>query len=148
MKYHFVVKIKGLEYLSLLNYFSVFGVPKCFFHNNSASQKPKEVPCCRRRQRQRERACTTPTTRNSFELLPCRVIKNETHRNLEKTTSSVLSVILIIHMLETTGCPKKHGNSVTNSISSLLWVSIVIPHFKNTILLCLLELFNEKGEWL
>ena len=29
-----------------------------------------------------------------------------------------------------TGCPKKHGNSVTNSISSLqiiLWFSIVIP---------------------
>ena len=28
------------------------------------------------------------------------------------------------------GCPKKHGNSVTNSISSLLWISIVIPNFK------------------
>ena len=28
------------------------------------------------------------------------------------------------------GCPKKHGNSVTNLISSLLWISIVIPNFK------------------
>ena len=31
----------------------------------------------------------------------------------------------------TTGCPKKHGNSVTNSLSSLLWISIVIPNFKS-----------------
>ena len=30
-----------------------------------------------------------------------------------------------------TGCPKKHGNSVTNTISSLLWISIVIPNFKS-----------------
>ena len=30
-----------------------------------------------------------------------------------------------------TGCPKKHGNSVTNSISSLLWISTVIPNFKS-----------------
>jgi len=30
-----------------------------------------------------------------------------------------------------TGCPKKHGNSVTNSISSLLLISIVIPNFKS-----------------
>jgi len=30
-----------------------------------------------------------------------------------------------------TGCPKKHGNSVTNLISSLLWISIVIPNFKS-----------------
>ena len=27
--------------------------------------------------------------------------------------------------------PKKHGNSVTNSISSLLWISIAIPNFKS-----------------
>ena len=26
---------------------------------------------------------------------------------------------------------QKHGNSVTNSISSLLWISIVIPNFKS-----------------
>ena len=30
-----------------------------------------------------------------------------------------------------TGCPNKHGNSVTNSISSLLYNSIVIPDFKS-----------------
>ena len=30
-----------------------------------------------------------------------------------------------------TGCPNKHGNSVTNSLSSLLWISIVIPNFKS-----------------
>ena len=29
------------------------------------------------------------------------------------------------------GVPKKHGNSVTNSISSLLWISIVIPNFNS-----------------
>ena len=34
-----------------------------------------------------------------------------------------------------TGCPNKHGNSVTNWISSLLWISIVIPDFKPIILL-------------
>ena len=34
-----------------------------------------------------------------------------------------------------TACPKKHGNSVTNSISSLLLISIVFP--KVIILLCL-----------
>ena len=30
-----------------------------------------------------------------------------------------------------TGCPKKNGNSVTNWISSLLWISIVIPNFRS-----------------
>ena len=30
-----------------------------------------------------------------------------------------------------TGCPKKHGNSVTNLISSLILISIVIPNFKS-----------------
>ena len=29
------------------------------------------------------------------------------------------------------GVPKKHGNTVTNSISSLLWISIVIPNYKS-----------------
>ena len=33
--------------------------------------------------------------------------------------------------LNNTGCPNKHGNSVTNSISSLLWISIVIPNVFN-----------------
>ena len=30
-----------------------------------------------------------------------------------------------------TGCPNKHGNSVTNSRSSLVWNSIVISDFKS-----------------
>ena len=30
-----------------------------------------------------------------------------------------------------TRCPNKHGNSVTSSILSLLWISIVIPNFKS-----------------
>ena len=41
--------------------------------------------------------------------------------------------ILFMHY---TGCPKKHGNSVTNSISSfqiILWFSIVIPTEKAVI---------------
>ena len=29
------------------------------------------------------------------------------------------------------GVPKKHGNSITNSISSLLLISILIPNFKS-----------------
>ena len=28
------------------------------------------------------------------------------------------------------GVPKKHGNTVMNWISSLLWISVVIPYFK------------------
>ena len=38
---------------------------------------------------------------------------------------------VIFANLRITGCPKKHGNSVTNWISSLLWISIVIPNFKS-----------------
>ena len=77
-----------------------------------------------------------------------RVIVNEKPLNFEKTTYNALSVLLLIydqtplvrgcsfHKLHwswsvrrnylSTGCSKKHGNSVTNSISSLLWISIVI----------------------
>ena len=33
--------------------------------------------------------------------------------------------------LYSTGCSTKHGNSVTNLISSLLLISIVIPNFKS-----------------
>ena len=33
-------------------------------------------------------------------------------------------------MQQTTWCPNKHGNSATKWISSLLRISIVIPHFK------------------
>ena len=65
-----------------------------------------------------------------------------------------------------TGWPKKHGNSVTNSISSLLWTSIVIPNFKshNIImsarvyfmkrvkdftmsLLCLRKMYSDGGQF-
>ena len=45
----------------------------------------------------------------------------------------LILIILENHQLlvwRCTGCPKKHGNSVTNLISSLLWISIVIPNFK------------------
>ena len=38
--------------------------------------------------------------------------------------------LLVIGMFDT-GCPNKHGNSVTNLILSLLWISIVIPNFKS-----------------
>ena len=34
-----------------------------------------------------------------------------------------------------TGCPKKHWNSVTNWISSLLLLGIVIPNFKSHIIM-------------
>ena len=36
-----------------------------------------------------------------------------------------------INIFGYTGCPNKHGNSVTNSISSLLWISIVIQNFRS-----------------
>ena len=36
-----------------------------------------------------------------------------------------------------TGCPKKHGNSETNSISSLLWIRIVIS-----------DIYNGSTRWL
>ena len=46
-----------------------------------------------------------------------------------------------------TGCPEKHGNSVTNSISSLLEISIVIPNFKrHNIIMSARVLFYEKGK--
>ena len=35
------------------------------------------------------------------------------------------------YLASDTGCPNKHGNSVTNSIWSLLWISVVIPNFKS-----------------
>ena len=34
-------------------------------------------------------------------------------------------------LVANTGCLKKHGNSETNSISALLWISIVVPNFKS-----------------
>ena len=56
-------------------------------------------------------------------------------QNEEKTKFNYFQFFLIFHLMKlylSTGCPKKHGNSVTNSISSLLWISIVIiPIFKS-----------------
>ena len=40
-------------------------------------------------------------------------------------------VLNIVYSLRHKRCPNKHGNSVTNSISSLLCISIVIPDFKS-----------------
>ena len=40
-------------------------------------------------------------------------------------------IISPVYTVGPSGCPKKHGNSVTNWISSLLWISIVIPNFKS-----------------
>ena len=45
--------------------------------------------------------------------------------------SSWSYIIVRLFVRLDTGCPNKHGNSVTNSISSLLRNSIVIPNFKN-----------------
>ena len=39
--------------------------------------------------------------------------------------------LVSILYLSSTGCPNKHGKSVTNSISSLLWIRIVITNFKS-----------------
>ena len=39
--------------------------------------------------------------------------------------------MFLLNFIPCTGCPKKHENSETNSISSLLWISIVIPNFKS-----------------
>ena len=47
-----------------------------------------------------------------------------------------------------TGCPNKHGNSVTNSISSLLWISIVIPDFKSNNIILSARVYFENGKWL
>ena len=40
-------------------------------------------------------------------------------------------MFLSLYDSQGTACPNKHGNSVTNSISSLLRICIVIPDFKS-----------------
>ena len=45
-----------------------------------------------------------------------------------------------------TGCPNKHGNSVTNWISSLLWISIAIPNFKSHIIIMSARVYFMKGK--
>ena len=44
------------------------------------------------------------------------------------------------------GVPKKHGNSVTNSISSLLWISIVIPNFKSHNIIMSARVYSMKTD--
>ena len=59
-----------------------------------------------------------------------RVIVNEKPLHLEKTTYSVLSVLLFIYGLYGfTGYLNKHGNSDTFTKSSLLRFSVVMPNF-------------------
>ena len=58
------------------------------------------------------------------------VIYNDAHLNCAYFNCAVIRNRIALIMWYT-GCPKKHGNSVTNSISSLLWFSIVIPNFKS-----------------
>ena len=61
---------------------------------------------------------------------------------------------LLTHYSKTTGCPKKHGNSVTNSISSfqiILWFSIVLPTEKVVICIsfvCYVHTLNLFMFWL
>ena len=50
------------------------------------------------------------------------------------TPAYFLAIYLIFQLLKfmySTGSPNKHGKSVTNSKSSLLWISILIPNFKS-----------------
>ena len=70
-------------------------------------------------------------------------IKNQLIRSMENLLNSIFNGIIELLFIITgkkyeqikqhgyTGCPKKHGNSVTNSISSLLWVRIVLPNLKS-----------------
>jgi len=57
--------------------------------------------------------------------------KKDTIVNMKCNNSSFARVCPFFALTgwNSTGCPKKHGNSVTNWISSLLWISIVIPDF-------------------
>ena len=41
---------------------------------------------------------------------------------------------------------QKHGNSVTNWISSLLWISIVIPNFKSHNIVMTARVYFKKGK--
>ena len=46
-----------------------------------------------------------------------------------------------------TGCPKKIGNTLMNSISSLLWICSVIPNFKShNIIMSAKSLIFENGK--
>jgi len=58
-----------------------------------------------------------------------------TMKPLITNTSKEFIKCRILHFLIVDCCrysvSQKHGNSVTNSISSLLWISIVLPKFKS-----------------
>ena len=70
-------------------------------------------------------------------IYTCRVTqKGWDFRRKEGFSKFILSVSLYSWFLATTGCPNKHWNSVTNSISSfqiILWFSKVIPTEKAVI---------------
>ena len=66
-----------------------------------------------------ERVCSTPTTCNCFGLLPCRVVVNVTHRNLEKRTSTFLSVFSINLWYSTTSVFYGNTNKALVSILSM-----------------------------
>ena len=50
---------------------------------------------------------------------------------LVEINRQLISAHGILADIISTGCPIKHVNSVTNCISSLLWISIVIPNYKS-----------------
>ena len=51
--------------------------------------------------------------------------------SLSNPTMIFKMVMIKIGVTTYTGCPNKLGNLVTNSISSMLWISLVIPYFKS-----------------
>ena len=60
-------------------------------------------------------------------------------------TSHTTLIHPVLEVYNYTGCPNKHGNSVTNSISSLFRISIVIPNFKsNGIIIFILVYFMKR----
>ena len=69
------------------------------------------------------------TLHNFYDSCSLAYLKSylDSKRRLSIPKFSVVVFCLAVHC---TGCPKKHGNSVTDSISSLLWINTVIPNFK------------------
>ena len=70
-----------------------------------------------------------------LNLFTCKLVIKKNHWKLRLELKSRLHCIhinadLSWPTLTYTGCPNKHGNSVTNWISSLLCISNVIPNFK------------------
>ena len=67
-------------------------------------------------------------------------------RNFKKNSEITQCTMHMVnrHLFFYTVCPNKHWNWVTNSRSSLLRISIVIPDLKDIILLCLLRVYLMK----